>query len=49
LVLTQHKDAFLKERFIENGSQALTFYQQKIVKALLQEHREALAKLIASL
>jgi len=27
----------------------LTFYQQKIVKALSQEHREALAKLIASL
>ena len=48
LALIRETDAFLKERFVVSGSEALQFYQQKISKARSREHREALAKLIAN-
>ena len=48
LALIRETDGFLKERFVISGSDALRFYQQKISKARSREHREALAKLIAT-
>ena len=48
LALIRETDGFLKERFVISGSDALQFYQQKISKARSREHREALAKLIAT-
>ena len=48
LALIRETDGFLKERFVVSGSEALQFYQQKILKARSREHREALAKLIAT-
>ena len=48
LALIRETDGFLKERFVVAGSEALQFYQQKISKARSREHREALAKLIAT-
>jgi uncharacterized protein involved in exopolysaccharide biosynthesis len=48
LALIRETDGFLKERFVVSGSEALQFYQQKISKARSREHREALAKLIAT-
>jgi uncharacterized protein involved in exopolysaccharide biosynthesis len=48
LALIRETDEFLKERFVVSGSKALQFYQQKISKARSREHREALAKLIAT-
>ncbi|MDA8577344.1 Wzz/FepE/Etk N-terminal domain-containing protein [Rhodobacteraceae bacterium] len=48
LALIRETDGFLKERFVISGSEALQFYQQKIAKARSREHREALAKLIAT-
>ncbi len=48
LALIRKTDEFLKERFVISGSEALQFYQQKISKARSREHREALAKLIAT-
>ena len=48
LAIIRETDGFLKERFVISGSEALQFYQQKIAKARSREHREALAKLIAT-
>jgi uncharacterized protein involved in exopolysaccharide biosynthesis len=48
LALIRETDEFLKERFVSSGSEALEFYQRKISKARSREHREALAKLIAT-
>ena len=48
MALIRETDGFLKERFVVSGSEALQFYQQKISKARSREHREALAKLIAT-
>lgn len=41
-------DKMLKEQYVASGTQALQFYQEKIARARSQEHREALAKMIAS-
>lgn len=46
--LVVETDNMLKEDYIKSGSQALAFYQDKIGRARSQEHREALAKMIAS-
>lgn len=40
-------DRLLKERYIANAEQTMTFYQSKLAAARAREHREALAKLIA--
>lgn len=39
-------DMLIKDRYIENFSKSLNFYQSKIVQAKSSEHREALAMLI---
>lgn len=46
--LVVETDNMLKEDYIKSGTQALAFYQDKIGRARSQEHREALAKMIAS-
>ncbi len=46
--LVVETDNMLKDDYIKSGSQALAFYQDKIGRARSQEHREALAKMIAS-
>lgn len=48
LTIVQETDKMLKEQYVANGTQALQFYQEKIARARSQEHREALAKMIAS-
>lgn len=46
--LVLQADKMLKEQYVETGEQALMFYQEKLSRARSQEHREALAKMIAS-
>lgn len=41
-------DAFIKNRFINSSEATLVFYTQKLNTARSREHREALAKLMAS-
>lgn len=50
-VMTQaafETDRLLKDRYVQSSEQTMNFYQEKISQARAREHREALAKLIAS-
>ncbi len=44
---TEETDRLLKQRYVTSAEQTVRFYQDKLQKARSQEHREALAKLIA--
>jgi LPS O-antigen subunit length determinant protein (WzzB/FepE family) len=45
--VTKITDQIIKDRFLKNGRQSVTFYQKKIAASRSRESREALAQLIA--
>ena len=45
--LVETTDNVIKEQFVLSGNEALGFYQEKLSKARVSEHREVLARMIA--